>query len=66
MINEEKQTVVILQSRMAGWLMFKGCVKVNEKEDLKDSKRKIYIFEDTPKLQKAMNDYKNYKDIAYL
>lgn len=58
MIND---TIVITQERMAGWLMFNRFHKVDEKPDLKDSNRKIFIFKDSPKLREAMEKYQQYK-----
>lgn len=57
------QTIVITQSRMAGWLMFNRFHKVDEKVDLKDRKRKIYIFKDSSDLREAMAKYNEYKDL---
>ena len=45
--NYMNNTIVITQERMAGWLMFNRFHKVNEKPDLKDSSRCIYIFMDS-------------------
>lgn len=55
-------TIVITQSRMAGWLMFNRFHKVDEKSDLKDKNRKVYIFKDSPELRQAMNKYKTFKN----
>lgn len=54
-------TIVILQERMAGWLMFNRFHKVCEKVDMKDSNRKIYIFKDSTDLRKVMKEYNNQK-----
>ncbi|AIQ11328.1 DUF5659 domain-containing protein [Paenibacillus durus] len=54
-------TIVITQSRMAGWLMFNGFGKVNERLDLKDKNRVIYIFNDSPKLRETMRKYNQVK-----
>ena len=56
-------TVVILQERMAGWLMFNRFNKLSEKIDLKDNNRKIYIFRDSSGLRTAMAKYQEYKNI---
>lgn len=56
------ETIVITQSRMAGWLMFCRFHKVDEKVDLKDPNRKVYIFKDSPELREAMGKYSLYKD----
>ncbi|MGY0373237.1 DUF5659 domain-containing protein [Clostridium sp. JNZ J1-5] len=60
MIND---TIVITQERMAGWLMFNRFHKVDEKPDLKDSNRSIYIFKDTPEIRNAMGKYNQFKEI---
>ena len=57
----KNETIVILQERMAGWLMFNRFHKIGEKMDLKASSRKIYIFKDSPELRKAMEEYNNHK-----
>lgn len=46
---------------MAGWLMLNRFHKVDEKTDLKDASRKIYIFMDTPQLRETMGKYNNFK-----
>ena len=56
-------TIVILQERMAGWLMFNRFHKVDEKPDLKDSNRKIFIFKDSPRLRDTMEKYQQFKDV---
>lgn len=60
MVND---TIVITQSRMCGWLMFNGFGKVTEKLDLKDPNRKIYIFNDSPKLREVMGKYSIHKKL---
>ena len=55
-------TIVILQERMAGWLMFNRFHKVGEKRDMKDSDRNIYIFMDSPRLRETMAKYQQFKD----
>ena len=54
-------TIVILQERMAGWLMFNRFHKVCEKVDMKDPHRQIYIFKDSPELRKTMEEYQKFK-----
>lgn len=56
-------TIVILQERMAGWLMFNRLTKLDEKRDLKNSARNIYIFRDTEKLRQCMGSYEKFKNI---
>lgn len=60
MIND---TIVITQERMAGWLMFNRFHKVDEKPDLKDSNRKIFIFKDSSKLRETMGKYSQFKEV---
>jgi DNA-binding transcriptional regulator of glucitol operon len=57
-------TIVILQARMAGWLMFNRFNKLSEKVDLKDNSRNIYVFRDTPEIRAAMNMYNQYKNMV--
>ena len=57
------ETIVITQERMAGWLMFNRFHKVDEKPDLKDSNRKIFIFKDSPKLRYTMEKYQQFKEL---
>jgi hypothetical protein len=63
MNNMNNETIVITQERMAGWLMFNRFHKVDEKSDLKDSSRNIYIFKDTPEIRNAMGKYNQFKQI---
>lgn len=58
------KTIVILSERMAGWLMFNRFHKLNEKKDLKNYNRNIYIFKDTPELRETMVKYENYKQLV--
>ncbi len=60
---EKKETIVITQERMAGWLMFNRFHKIDEKMDLKDLNRCIYIFKDSPELRNAMGKYNQFKDV---
>ncbi|MFB5088311.1 hypothetical protein PGC35_14090 [Psychrobacillus sp. PGGUH221] len=60
------QTIVITQSRMAGWLMFNRFHKIDEKVDLKDGNRKIYIFKDSADLREVMAKYNEFKDLIVL
>ena len=59
----KNDTIVITQERMAGWLMFNRFHKVDEKPDLKNSNRSIYIFKDTPEIRSAMGKYNQFKEI---
>jgi hypothetical protein len=61
-MNHEN-TIVITQERMAGWLMFNRFHKVDEKPDLKDSTRKIFIFKYSVRLRETMARYQQFKDI---
>lgn len=56
-------TIVITQERMAGWLMFNRFHKLDEKVDLKDSGRRIYIFKDSPQLREVMGMYGKFKEL---
>lgn len=58
----KNDTIVITQSRMAGWLMFNRFHKVDEKVDLKNADRKIYIFKDSADLRDCMGRYNVFKD----
>lgn len=57
------KTIVITQERMAGWLMLNRFHKIDEKLDLKDASRKIYIFKDTQELRDTMARYNQYKEM---
>lgn len=56
-------TIVIVQQRMAGWLMFNGLCLLETKIDRKDSNRKIYIFKDSKKLRSLMCKYNQAKEM---
>jgi hypothetical protein len=56
-----KKEIIILSSNMAGWLMFNGFCKIDEKDDLKNKNKKIYIFNDSPNLRSCMERYNEFK-----
>lgn len=58
----KSSTLVIVSSRMAGWLMFNRFHLVNIKDDIKDANRKIYLFKDTPEIHSCMDKYSSYKN----
>lgn len=62
----KNDTIVIVQERMAGWLMFNRFHKLDEKLDLKDINRKIFIFRDSPKLRDTMEKYNQFKQSKLL
>jgi len=47
--------------RLAGYLMLQGFVLKLIRDDIK-SKRKIFIFNDSPDLQNAIQDYLRFKN----
>ena len=57
----KNDTIVITQERMAGWLMFNRFHKVDEKPDLKDSNRKIYILRILPNCVTRWKNINNLK-----
>lgn len=59
----KNETIVITQERMCGWLMFNRFHCLNVKPDLKDSKRKIFIFNDSPGLRETMEKYQQFKQL---
>lgn len=59
----KNDTIVILQERMAGWLMFNRFKKLDEKKDLKNTSRNIYIFRDTSELRECMGKYEQFKNL---
>ncbi len=66
MINKVKEkkkstTKVILSSSLAGWLLFNSFHMVDVKTDLKDPTKKVYIFNETPKLDACIADYATQK-----
>lgn len=60
----KNDTIVITQERMAGWLMFNRFHKVDEKPDLKDPNRKIFIFKNSTELHDIMEKYNQFKEIV--
>jgi hypothetical protein len=56
-------TIVIIQQRMAGWLMLNGMCLLETKTDKKDSNRKIFIFKDSKKLRTLMSRYNEAKEM---
>ncbi len=62
----EKQdgTIVINSMKMAGWLMFNQHYLVDIKRDLKDGRKKIFIFKESERIRENLRRYKDYKHIA--
>jgi len=57
----QKSNIIILNSKMAGWLMFNGFRKIDEKPDLKNRNRSIYIFRDSEEIRKCMKEYSKFR-----
>lgn len=55
--------IIIMQQRMAGWLMYNGMKLLKVKKDLKDKNRNIYIFSDTDELRGLMSKYTNIQNL---
>jgi DNA-binding transcriptional regulator of glucitol operon len=62
-IKNKGDTIVILQERMAGWLQFNRFHKIDERPDLKNPMRNVFVFKNTPDLQRCIDRYEHYKNI---
>lgn len=60
-MEKEFKEIVVFQERMAGWLMFNRFHKIAERADLKESKRNIYVFKDSPEIRVVMEDFNKIK-----
>lgn len=58
---EQKVYKQIFSLRLAGWLMFNGFRIKRIHHNLKETDKDVYLFDDTPELEKAMIEYKNLK-----
>lgn len=57
MNGEIKKNRIIYNQRMAGYLMQRGFVLVDMRPDLKNTRRNVFLFNDTPQLKTAIDEY---------
>lgn len=57
MNNTDKQSYIVYNQRMAGYLMQKGFVLIDMRPDLKNTRRNVFLFNDTPQLKSAIDEY---------
>lgn len=55
--NIDKKNFIVFNQRMAGYLMQRGFVLIDMQPDLKKTGRNIFLFNDTPQLKSAIDDY---------
>jgi hypothetical protein len=56
-VQKKRKTKVICSSSLCGWLLFNGFYLVDVRRDLKNNRKRVYIFNDTEKLAECMSDY---------
>ena len=59
MSNDKK--ITIYSQRLAGTLMARGFVLKGVENDPNGSNRNVFIFNETPEILKAMNEYMTHK-----
>ena len=59
MQNTETPTLTIYSQKLAGYLMQRGFVLIDMKEDIKPTGRNVFLFKNTPQLQSAIDEYKS-------
>ena len=52
----------IFSLRLAGWLMLNGFRIRRIHHNLKEANKDVYLFDDTPELEKAMLEYRELKN----
>ena len=60
-MNEKKMYKQIFSLRLAGYLMMNGFRIKRIHHNLKETDKDVYLFDDTPELEKAMLEYKRLK-----
>lgn len=60
-MNDYKMYKQIFSLRLAGYLMFNGFRIKRIHHNLKKMNKDVYLFEDTPELEKAMLEYNELK-----
>lgn len=55
--NTDKKNFIVFNQKMAGYLMQRGFVLIDMQPDLKKTGRNIFLFNDTPQLKSAINEY---------
>lgn len=51
------KTKIVMSASCCGWLMYHGFHLVDMRDDFKDTRRKVYVFNDTEKLSKCIDDF---------
>lgn len=57
MSNTCKKNFMVFNQKMAGYLMQKGFVLIDMRPDLKNTRRNVFLFNDTPQLKSAIDKY---------
>lgn len=57
MSNTCKKNFMVFNQKMAGYLMQKGFVLIDMRPDLKNTRRNVFLFNDTPQLKSAIDEY---------
>lgn len=54
--KEEKHKTIFSQ-RLAGYLMLRGFVLMDMRRDVKDGKKNVFYFKNSPELRGAIDEY---------
>lgn len=61
-MSKYKNEKVILDKKMAGYLVLRGVPLHRSKRDLKSPNRRVFFFEQGEKLDEAIKDYQYHRD----
>ena len=57
MEKNKARSRIIYSQRMAGYLMQRGFVLINMREDLQHSRRNVFFFKESPELSAAIGEF---------
>lgn len=55
--RKDKKSYIVYSQKMTGYLMQRGFVLIDMQPDLKNTRRNVFFFNNTPKLQSAVDEY---------
>lgn len=55
--RKDKKSYIVYSQKMTGYLMQRGFVLIDMQPDLKNTRRNVFFFNNTRKLQSAVDEY---------
>lgn len=55
--RKDKKSYIVYSQKMAGYLMQRGFVLIDMQPDLKNTRRNVFFFNNTPQLKLAVDEY---------